>query len=210
MPAPAHVRLSLSGPLGTPGSSTERWTITTSWTSNNGAGGAPFLVPSDLVAIRDGFMPAVGNRLSPAVGLDEVKAAPIGADGKYTGDAVLAPAAALQRGTGGTTHPFQTAVTVSLGTGQRGPSKRGRVFLPCPSVVVSAVDGTIDDAAATAFVTGMTTFLHTCATALSRTLVVASSKGYLTPVTTIRCGHVLDTQRRRRRGLKESYVQGAL
>lgn len=109
--------------------------------------------------------------------------------------------------------PFQVAMGVSLRTGNRGISKRGRFYLPVPGVGVNAGDGLltagtvqdISDTTAT-LLTNVNTKIRAAHPGSSDYAVcVASSKGYNTVVTAVNVGRVLDTQRRRRNALPETY-----
>jgi hypothetical protein len=105
----------------------------------------------------------------------------------------------------------QNCVVASLETGQRGPRKRGRVYL-AHQVIPTAADGWEMPATTATHIAeqfrdtmhairlsaiGVTTYLGE--------LVVASSMGSNTVVTGIRVGQAIDTQRRRRRALAEKY-----
>lgn len=125
-------------------------------------------------------------------------------------------------GGGGNGHAPQASVVASLYgydpavyTTQRG-RKRGRMYLPTPSVsftdtygevasgrqsdLANAVEGLVHDLVGYTFETGpgeIVSFVPT----------VASVAGQMaTPITHIRVGKIVDTQRRRRNKLQEQYV----
>ncbi len=112
-------------------------------------------------------------------------------------------------GSGGPTMPLQTALVVSLVTGRAGPTGKGRFFLPWPSkgldptFVLSETDRDLLQSVAASFVRGIGS-LASPATA-GDDVVVASSKGYLSPVTGVRVGRVPDTMRSRRNQLLEAF-----
>jgi hypothetical protein len=135
------------------------------------------------------------------------------------------------KGTSDHSLPFQCSLVVSLygytpgGFAQDAPSKRGRFYLPPFSDDALDVDGRMDGTTqgnvsvwATAFLNDFqgshigdvfpgqdSDFLDL------RVLSLVSGKeprpvGVMTPVTDVRIGRVIDTQRRRRKSLEEAYV----
>lgn len=101
--------------------------------------------------------------------------------------------------------PFQCATTISLITAVANRHGRGRFYLPPLSAGVldggrlSAATVSSLDTAFTAFFAELTTDGHT--------LVVRNRTGHVsTPVTEARVGDVIDTQRRRRNKLTETYT----
>jgi len=106
----------------------------------------------------------------------------------------------------------QDALAVSLVTARRGPTGKGRFYIPLPVVMGLAANGWLIAES------DVNTIRARAATMLSDinnapgydsggapTVVVASTKGYNTPVTGVRVGRVMDTIRSRRRQLSESY-----
>lgn len=135
-------------------------------------------------------------------------------------DALLAISIAT-RGTPevGSTTPLrghQSALVVSLRTDTPGGSGRGRLYWPC---VGGAVDAQLrlNSASQVAFLPQMATYLHAMESALATAfptigfdLAVRSRQTHTTPhVNKIQAGNVIDTQRRRRDKLIESYVNAA-
>lgn len=106
-------------------------------------------------------------------------------------------------------YPPQISLAVSLETARRGPSGKGRFFLPCPGQGMSAnlevVPAAVD--ALEASVATLIRDLNNWPTldANDPKVTVASSKGFNSDVTGIRVGHAFDTIRSRRRDLEEKY-----
>jgi hypothetical protein len=162
----------------------------------------------DLTAWFDRAASRIGNWCT----MDEIKWARIGPDGKYVGDAVVVPVNVI----GGTNaaspnpqYPHQISWTVSLGTGERGRSKRGRLYQPAP--FTSSLAGGLAPASDCLEVGN--SFAQLVADLNNwpgidenePEVVIASSKGFNTKVTEIRVGRALDTIRSRRRSIPESY-----
>jgi hypothetical protein len=111
---------------------------------------------------------------------------------------------------GGVKYPLQTAMVASLLTGRAGATGKGRIYLPAPS---TALDSTFryPEQTATDVATGVKGMVQAMNVALNTAVIgaavqVASSKGYLSKVTSVRAGRVPDTQRSRRGDLLEGYV----
>jgi hypothetical protein len=164
------------------------------------------------------FHTRVATNISAAAKLNYAKLALIGREGRYpdgedSQEYVFANVGG--GGPGGTTPPNQVALVVSLLTPYtRGPAHRGRFYLPLPIIPVSTTDGLISAADANAVAGSAKTFLEDLSDVpgldlpSSPGVVVMSRKsGAATTriVTGVEVGRVLDTQRRRRRSLPESY-----
>jgi hypothetical protein len=106
---------------------------------------------------------------------------------------------------GGMYHPLQTALCVTLTTARAGASGRGRFFLPHRQMALG-VDGLLSVAAADLMADTCKTFVNSVnAIASLGQVVVASGRGFLTPVTGLRVGRVADTMRSRRKDQIEDY-----
>jgi hypothetical protein len=173
--------------------------------------GGPF--PEDMVDDMAADLVAFHGRPTSGIGaasvLTEVKLAKIGPDGLYRGD----PAVRFvnQPGGGaGLRYPPQVALAVSLLTGIRGPSRRGRIFLPSP-VWGLANDFLIAEADARGVATSVAQLIRDLNNAPGvdplnfPNVVIASTKGFNTRVSAAQCGRVLDTIRSRRTSLDEKY-----
>lgn len=144
--------------------------------------------------------------------LSFVKSNAINIDGTYlsgvTNEQVVADVAG--GGASVAPHPNQVALAVSLVTGfSRGPAHRGRFFMPLP-VFMPAADGLISTSDRN-YAKGAAETLRTSLNAVTSgwNVAVMSRKSGAPAArncTGIEVGRVLDTQRRRRRSLKEMYV----
>lgn len=195
---PAHRRLTISGVFGTAAAPYERW----SFRLNFGVGEAGDLVPLADTAVANLTTLLAGIKTDARV--TEVKAASIDANGLYDADPEIRVLDSPGTGTGGQPLP-QVALAVSLTTDRRGPTGRGRIYYPMPAADVGA-GGTFSAMYADTTAQRVASFLS----ALNQpagfgNAVVASSKGYLTPVTGVRCGRVPDTMRSRRTSIPEDY-----
>jgi len=108
------------------------------------------------------------------------------------------------------TMPPQVALVSSLVTGGRGPRNRGRLYIPAHApgtstgmVVSSVQQTTVNNAAKTAILAfnGITGI---------RCAVVSRTHATYSDVVLVKVGNQLDTQRRRREGVKEVYTSLAV
>lgn len=105
----------------------------------------------------------------------------------------------------GPTLPYEVACAVTLQTDKRGPSGRGRIYLP-PFITSSMVAGGLFEAATTLkCAQAIGAFLEDVATASGHVpLVVSRRRIQLNEVTSLNVGRVPDSQRRRRRSQDEA------
>ena len=108
------------------------------------------------------------------------------------------------------TKPHQVAWVSSLRTGRSGRSYRGRLYWPALAVTLTTADLRVPTATVQALVEDVSNLLTAIEAAVPaghavRLGVVSGVKNEVTPVTQISGGDVLDTQRRRRDTLAESY-----
>lgn len=205
-----HRRVTISGDIGAIVGSPERWSIRLNFSDpTNFADGSNFHngVVADVklwASLETGLW--IGSRVS------QVKSAVIGTNGLYTGEPFVDDFAPVPFAGSAQVplFPFQVSLCMSLQTGQRGPRKRGRVYLPTPMVTLEP-DGQFQAGQATAIRDRFATFLnnlnnHTGPDANAPEVVIASSKGLNTVVNGVRVGRVLDTMRSRRRSLPEDYT----
>jgi hypothetical protein len=208
-----HLRLTLSGDLisrETGGPVIEGFSVRLNASNPAGVSGnwMDGEVFPDVVADCVAFWGRPTSFIAGQCVLREVKVARIGNLGKYVGDAKIA--AVNQPGAGGVLpYPPQISIAVSLDTGQRGASKRGRIFLPGPTMGME-LDHSINGSAVTSLRDSVATWINALNNAPgfdanSPRVTIASSKGFNTDVTSVRVGRVFDTQRRRRRSLQERY-----
>jgi len=144
----------------------------------------------------------------------------IGVDGKTVAQAEGLPTAPSSGSNSAPGLPNQCAITVSLLTARAGRSYRGRVYLPALTVGALSTTGRLS-----ADVQGFAVdFVHAMIGALNGTFtptgvvppvpatryriaIESKTSGQPpAPVTLVRCGDVIDTQRRRRDKLSETYL----
>lgn len=210
MPFVPHRRLTFRGVFGTLANPYEEWTFRL---NDVGIAGAS----DDLAAIAQVASQRFSETAAQTGGirsiirthavLTEVKCADIGADGKYTRDPGLAFVNIAGQSTGGAVQAPQVALAVSLVTARRGPSGRGRFYLPAPAFAVVPETGRISipdadeaSAKAAAFVKDLGNIPG------MGKMAVTSSKGFSSVVTAVRVGRVMDTIRSRRTSIAEDYA----
>lgn len=176
--------------------------------------------------LRDQAMPAaedwIGqNAISSAARLESLKWYPVGPGG------VIVPAPPYAQGTpailtytsgfpqgggSGSVLPLSDAVVVSHRTLQPGRSGRGRMFLPAITNGSSVIknDGTLADGAPAAIVAAQKTFLEAVAKHDSQPrwwpVITGGDFTKYAIIKEVRCGNIVDNQRRRRNALNETYA----
>jgi len=155
------------------------------------------------------FHASADTYVSSRAKLEYAKANVIGLDGKYVyptaNEGVYTPIS----GAGPNHPPNQISLAVSLTTDvTRGPAHRGRIYLPMPSHEVGAT-GLISAEARNPVITSALALIAALNTDPSGLKVAVMSRKSGSPshrqVTGVEVGRVLDTQRRRRRSLAETY-----
>ena len=199
MPTPAHLRLTVSGIFGTLIAPYERW----SFRVNFGVGEGP----TALAALADAGVANLAPILEgtkTVCRITEVKAASILATGLYAADPEIRPVNLPGTGSGGAEIP-QVAMVASLMTGRRGATGRGRIYLPMPAADAGA-GGVFTQQFADTTALRVANFLNGVNSGLGfGNAVVASTKGYVTPIEAVRVGRVPDTMRSRRTSIPEGY-----
>ena len=205
-----HQRLTLVGTLGPASAPVENFSLRVCLSNANGIGRDAQDLFDDYVADTTAFWGRGTTGISQFAILREIKLAKIGEDGKYTSDPRIASVTVPGFATGSAPlHPYQVALAVSLGTNRRGPRGKGRFYLPCPQVSMTA-DGLIPSAERDFIETSVAEWItdlnnHPSVDVTDAEVVVASSFGFNSKVTSVRVGRVLDTVRSRRRNLDEAY-----
>jgi hypothetical protein len=216
-----HVRVTALGRLGTP--QADRFSYGFNIAPDDGfvalgdwAGMTAAQITDLCDSVRD-FHHRGTTLISAAAVLEQVKLAIIGADGKYMADPVTRDYSSA----GGvpldsTTLP-QSACAVSLGTNRRGPTGRGRFFIPMIATVVdqaqffhtnvAQADGLRDSAAT--MLNDINNWPGIDVIQASWRVCIASTKGYNSKVNSVRVGRVIDTIRTRRNKLPEAYTATA-
>jgi hypothetical protein len=212
-----HLRVQVSGVLGPAGSA---WEIF-SWGFAIGGGSGGLQVAEN--ALSDVCDDVISYWQDPAAlvsvfaRITSIKIADVQPDGKWrngvaTYERTSPGIPGGSQGAGGTlTHAPQVALAVTLRTAINSPRTRGRFFLPLPTATVPGGSGLMDSGQAT----GVAERTATLFTQVNNqpgfdnngnVVVVASTFGAITPVTSVSVGRVLDTITSRRNALKESYV----
>ncbi len=203
-----HLRLSLTGVLGDMGQEAFSFGVSLSTGVLAGEQNGPLF--QDIVQDCVAYFQRPDTQISQSARLREVKLAFIGADGKYTNNALISAPLDIPGPDARARHPFQCSLAVSLGTDRRGSSGRGRYYLPMPAMGVGA-DGEISNGDALFCRNSAQTWLNALnnSPGVDNTtggVIIASGKGFETKVTTVRVGRVVDTVRSRRRSLDEAYT----
>lgn len=197
-----HVRLTAGGFLGTAIPAPEEWSCTLNIDSETFNLGQTAV--DNIYDLWATFL--TGGYTTKAASLEYVKSSWVDATGHVVG-AVLRHDESTRPTTTSPQHPYQVSIVASLRTGERGASKRGRIYLPSPAIAVDEDDGLISDVDRDFYQANVATLLNgiNSEAAGAGPLVVASSKGYNTVITGVNVGRALDTQRRRRRSLNENF-----
>jgi hypothetical protein len=182
--------------------------------------GDPDAQPEDL----DPWLNACGawmqrstSGISSLAFLRLVKVNLVGADGRYLDDSETRYAETnIPGGVPGAAAWPQLSAALTLKTdAQRGLASKGRIYPPLTgAVAVDGQTGQIAQSAAQGMATSLTTLINTI-NGLGFGEVVVASKGGQTgngvfrKVTSVVCGSVMDTQRRRRNALPEFYYEAS-
>lgn len=150
--------------------------------------------------------------------LEWIKLSLIGIDGKLIGDAKIYDLATPAVGPGPSSMAPQNSIVVTLDTiARRGLASKGRFFLPAGYADVATTTARLSPASVTALVTRMQTYLNAVnavtSTSGERTYVSVASgigAGVIRVATGLRVGNLVDTQRRRRNRLTETYTDAPL
>jgi hypothetical protein len=114
-------------------------------------------------------------------------------------------------GTGTSPHPYQTSIVVSLRTPGVGPSSRGRLFIPATGVPLNSLTYRLSTSVRDSILTVAKAYLLAIQTAIRPSLpeadltVWSRKTANFHDVNQLQLGDVVDTQRRRRDTLLESY-----
>lgn len=218
---PRHVLLSFGGPL----HDTEQWSCGLRLNPPGALASNPFHDEieaglADLAGDISTWWTQNTVIQSIAAKLEQVKLNVIGVDGRYedattshthwfTGTLPATSYAAI--------YPGQVSLVASLTTdADRGLASRGRIYLPSPKLAINSTYGTIEAADAISVANRVAVLINSINDwpgwdavtewAGMRVQVVSSvGAGAMRPVTGVRVGRVLDTQRRRRKSLLEQY-----
>ena len=204
------------------------WTITGNWRVDLGS--AAFFNVDDWLndQLAPSFQTFLGiTAFSQSAVCTRIDAYPIGTNGKAipappyaTGTPVsliLKNATTIRGGGDYTLLPPQITPVVSLRTSQIGRSGRGRFFAPAVCATNTLTNGTFSKSPQTS--SAAATFLVNASVTstlpnpiVCRPIITGKAVGYskYARVNQVRCGDILDTQRRRRRQLAETYSDNSL
>jgi hypothetical protein len=207
-------KVTISGTL--PGG--EEWSINPNFVGPSGTGGAVTLFSelqqwSDAIAAVGDLGPVpepIGELISSGASVNTIRVAAYQANG----DIITVAETQLGtpgKGTTNVTKPLQTALVVSLLTGRPGRSYNGRLYLPALGAILDTATARVPAFTVQAYLDGAKTMLQSIQTAQPdgagmQLCVVSHKLEFQTPVTALRIGDVLDTQRRRRESLVENYT----
>ena len=169
------------------------------------------------------FFTNSGSAISNAYSFTQCKIAAIGADGHTELDQVYYsyPTTATVGGGGAFVNPAQCALAVTLLSGTpRGKGSKGRMYLPGINMSPTGTTGKLNSTAINTLATNVKTFFDTIDGSFDvpQQLILAARGTGPIPglnarndyVETIRVGDVMDTQRRRRNQLVETYTSKVL
>jgi len=159
---------------------------------------------------------STGAQYTNSQRLTFAKLAVIGQDGKYAGAPKAYSGLVLGPFTGSSASPPQLALCVTLDSEQRfGRAQKGRIYLPCPYTMVMTEDpitGQIPSAAANHMRDKVDTMIDdvqgeisTIGTEVYAAIMSPAGAGTTNPILRLAVGTVIDTQRRRRSALVETY-----
>lgn len=213
----SHVQLSWGGSV----AGEDVWTNSVAITSPVTLGLAPQLF-DELDPID--FKPAVDGLILGSAGLALYndlrwyKLALIGTDGKYLEEAKIYDNPSPQKSSSSFAVPPQDSVVISwLTDAPRGLARRGRMYLPAGYADAQTANGRIVLSQQNAILTRATNFINAvntvAQTAVNSAAVCVMSgvrTGATRVVSGVEVGNLIDTQRRRRNRLTETYVEGSL
>lgn len=119
-------------------------------------------------------------------------------------------------GSGGSALPYQSALVATLQTLTAGGRGRGRLYWPATGASLDLTTLRLDSSLHSGFLSAMVTYLTAVEAAVDGAIdetvslaVWSRTANALPQVTSIRVGNIIDTQRRRRDALSETYLSSA-
>lgn len=151
------------------------------------------------------------NLMSNVADLRFVKCNLIGTDGKYTNPTVTHRFDYTSIGVGPTVPNMPATNTLAFGWStalMRGPGSKGRIYPPFAAASALAggsvaTSGNIASAVTSA--KALLTVLASSSTTAAVPIVASGVNAALTPITGVRIGNLIDSQRRRRNAINETY-----
>jgi hypothetical protein len=220
MPYTPHLLATFRGIFGTVLNPIEEWSFGLRFGNAEGPL-SPVAAPAPAIAAAlanawDDFASLSSSRIGTHTVLTQVRIALIGEDGHVPvnpdGTYEQVDWHGAYNGAQVPIYPFQVSMAVTLDTLRPGPSGTGRFYLPGITAATGA-DGVVLPGTVNAIADNVKTFLDACQgefAAGTNDLIVASSKGFNSKVTSIRLGGRLDVQRRRGADVPEQHVMRVL
>jgi hypothetical protein len=204
------LRISLQGQL----PSGEVWSVNPVFRIAPESGPVDFEEATAVAVAVNGVTPGLGMRgtMSTGTSLTGCRVEARTYDGSLEALAEATRGAAIA-GTGGSSHPSQTSVVISLRTSLPGASARGRLYWPATGMGIDAGTLRPTSGAITTFLNDVRTYFVALNAAVRVSFpgavglsVWSRTNGSSQVVNKLLAGDVLDTQRRRRDNYQESYA----
>lgn len=199
------------------------WSVTSNWLAE---GGINDLDPADFLLDACGYIKTFHESATSYISGDaiisQVNLYAIGADGKVVSTdygpakAVATPAATVDGAATGTLLPVQNSVVASLRTINNTRRGRGRCYLPQMATSITTastglVGSTIRGNIATNFATMLSGIsLEGAISVKVAPIVIGSPFTSFFKISSVKVGNQVDTQRRRRRSVVETYSTAAV
>lgn len=217
MVKPEHVRATWEGVVGSTVAPLEHWSFSLCGPAEVIDPASPDSTVDDMIAasLKDAYAANIAPLMPTDVVLTGVRLALILDTGKF---GKRANGSYLQGKWDGSVGgelqpqqvPLQSAMCVSLNTARAGATGKGRFFLPFPGMALDASTKRWSAAQAQSGADRGAALVSAVADIFTFPVQVVSSKGYMTPVTSVRVGRAPDTMRSRREDLPEGYVSAPL
>ena len=192
----------------------EVWSTSCAYQTNFGTG--PVKAYEDLAAWAQAAadvaltgLPNLADGLSGNWSLRSIRAAYIDFDG-ITNQVAEYQLPTPYSGSGASNMPYQCAVVLSLLTGRPGRSYRGRMYWPAAGYALATSNAQLDSTTTAGIASDASNLITDVGAAAGTDFamlpsVYSARLGTTTYVTSVRVGSVIDTQRRRRNSLQETY-----
>lgn len=167
-------------------------------------------IMDDIETAARAMVNSSGSGITTSAFLQEIKYAQLDTNGKYADDdqPFIREVNPGEQGGGGNNFVPQATMVISLSTdSKRGLAHQGRYYLP-PTSIQAGSDGVVSPVQVQNLLLAQRAFLVSVNTALAPSYIVVASNrgaGQIKQVTGLRVGNVIDTQRRRRNALIETY-----
>jgi hypothetical protein len=173
-------------------------------------------IPGAVAAACTGWFQRADTRIQNSASLDTIKLNRIGADGKYVSKTETVEYHFGTPGIAGAStssiHPQLTAAISLVTAAKRGRAHRGRFYPPLPTLGAYYATGRLIHDQVVAYTASAATFLRelNAATPGWQVVVASGIDASVRPVIAVEVGDIMDTQRRRRNALPETYWREAI